>query len=661
MYVCQICKHECKTMHALVMHLKGKAGKNGHPYELKDYYDKFIKTNPNEGMCQNPNCPHGKNETKFISLSKGYAIGCTKSCIYRHPDIANKKKKTNLERRGTEFPTQSKEVLLKREQNSINTYGVSHHMKTDKYKQMFHDIHVGKTPNQPAPENDGRRKESANIARDRTNRERYGNDYTLVHNERSVKTQTERYGGVGYAVPEHMQKSKETMIEKYGYQHPMENDENKNKISKANKDSAEESSIKRMKTLEEKYGVIGMKSSLQDPEVRRKATNTLMERYGAKTYAESEEAKHKHKSEKRKKTLSKIKENINTFNKFVMNVNDKSDKIIDYNVDLKWKCKQCNVEFVDNLEGHDIPRCDKCKPFYRGNSSKLEENLYQFLKSILPNDTVIYKNDTIVLDGKELDLYIPDRNLAIEVNGLYWHSEITGKKDKNYHRNKTIACYDKGINLLQIFEDEILHKSDIVKSIIKNKLGLSDVKIGARECQGKKVTDYHIIKSFLTTNHIQGSIPSSGTSYGLFHNGELVQLLVFGKSRFNKNYDWEIIRFATKLNHTIQGGFSKLFTMFIHEHNPNNIITYSDARFGIGKVYTNVDFTLIDISDSGYFYIGVNGKRHHRIEFQKHKLKDHPLIESFDPNLTEWDNMVTNGFDRIWDCGNYVYSYQRQT
>lgn len=69
-----------------------------------------------------------------------------------------------------------------------------------------------------------------------------------------------------------------------------------------------------------------------------------------------------------------------------------------------------------------------------------------FLETFLKNNKIEYlrKNKTII-KPLELDFYIPSENIAIEFNGIYWHSEITGQKNKNYHLNKTELCEKQGI------------------------------------------------------------------------------------------------------------------------------------------------------------------------------------------------------------------------
>jgi hypothetical protein len=115
--------------------------------------------------------------------------------------------------------------------------------------------------------------------------------------------------------------------------------------------------------------------------------------------------------------------------------------------------------------------------------SSVEDEIIEWLKSLDVDN--IEKGNKSILGVKELDIYLPDYKIAIEYNGLYWHSELKGR-DRNYHLNKTLECDKQGIELIHIFEDEWIEKSDIIKSIIKGKLGLSS-KIYARKCELKEL------------------------------------------------------------------------------------------------------------------------------------------------------------------------------
>ena len=280
-----------------------------------------------------------------------------------------------------------------------------------------------------------------------------------------------------------------------------------------------------------------------------------------------------------------------------------------------------------------------------------ETAVLEYIKSII-GDSEVIANTRKVIPPKEIDIYIPEHNLAIEYNGIYWHGERNGK-GRNYHLNKTRLCEEKGIHLIHIFENEMFESPEIVKSRLSNLLGMSK-RIYARNCEiiecGSKEATY-----FMNNNHIQGAVGSK-VRYGLSYDGEVMAMMTFGKPRSKVDSQWELLRYCSKCGTNVVGGASKLLTHFIRKNSPNSILSYCDRRWGTGNLYEALGFIRSGQSNPNYFYfkIGENILKS-RVKFQKHKLSY--ILESFDPSLSEWENMKANGYDRIWDCGNLVYKW----
>jgi hypothetical protein len=323
-------------------------------------------------------------------------------------------------------------------------------------------------------------------------------------------------------------------------------------------------------------------------------------------------------------------------------INNKTPGVVVCPLHGKW------IARADNLL-HGDTRCPSCA----GTLSKIEESLREYVES-LGVECLLNKRN-IIPSGLELDIYIPKHSLAIELNGLYFHSENSGGKSRDYHLLKTKECEKLGIQLFHIFEDEWNDKQTLWKSIIKNKLKLNTNKVFARKCIVKELSLAESSK-FLNKNHLQG-YGVCKYRYGLFFNEELLSVITMCKSRFDKSLEYEISRFATKIEHTVVGGFSKLLSFFIKTHNPKSIVTYADRRISMGGVYKK--FGMIEMSPSApnYTYFKKReGLRFSRMQFQKHKLAT--KFENFDPNKTEWDNMIINGYDRVWDCGNRKFIWR---
>ena len=226
--------------------------------------------------------------------------------------------------------------------------------------------------------------------------------------------------------------------------------------------------------------------------------------------------------------------------------------------------------------------------------------------------------------------------------GDYWHSEQY--KNKYYHLNKTELCEKKGYRLIHIFEHEWINKQDIIKTKLLSIFNKDQNKIYARKCTIKEITSKEK-NEFLNRTHIQGE-DKSNVKLGLFYENELVAVMTFCKSRFNKNFEWELSRYSSS-KHVI-GGAGKLLKYFERIYKPKNLITYADRRYSQGKLYFTLGFTFDHFSLPNYFYCNKNLKIYSRIQCQKHKLKD--ILKNFDKNLSEFENMYLNNYFRIYDC-----------
>ncbi len=285
------------------------------------------------------------------------------------------------------------------------------------------------------------------------------------------------------------------------------------------------------------------------------------------------------------------------------------------------------------------------------NYSLQEKQIGDWLNSLSVNWT----SDRSILNGKEIDIYVENSKLGIELDGLYWHSfnKQESKEEKNIHLNKTLLAKEKGVRLLHILDYEWNNKKEIVQSMICSRLGITD-KIHGRKCE-VKIIDSKLSKEFITSNHIQG-FTGSKMNAGLFNNNELVMVMTFGTPRFNKNYSWELIRLSSKINVTVVGGANKLFKYFLNNYNiGNGIICYSNRRYGEGDVYLNLGFTKEYSTNPGYYWTDGN-MLWSRTKFQKNKLEK--LLNIYNQDLSESENMFNNKYRRLWDCGNNVYIYK---
>ncbi len=289
-------------------------------------------------------------------------------------------------------------------------------------------------------------------------------------------------------------------------------------------------------------------------------------------------------------------------------------------------------------------RCTKCGV----GTSKIEKRFLEDLENII--SPVDFHNRTLI-KPKELDFVLHSHNLAIELNGLVWHSEIYGRKKRNYHRKKLEECNQSGYRLISIFEDEYRDKKEIVLNQIKNILGLSNsTKIYARNCEIKEI-NYLQTSSFLANYHIQGGRKGYEISLGAFHNGELISVMTFSNKDISNQFyaeegTWELARFCSNYNYSIEGIASKLLKHFERNYVWTKVFSFADRRWSEGNLYYTLGFELSSISPPSYCYFIPNKdvcKREHRYKHRKNTNDDQAL--------SEWQNRQAQGYDRVWDCG----------
>jgi len=392
----------------------------------------------------------------------------------------------------------------------------------------------------------------------------------------------------------------------------------------------EKRSNKTKATCLTKYGVDNVSKNEQ---IKIKQKQTMITKYNVEHNSYNQET-----LDKRSKTF---------FNKywetFVLILKNKNidvsfskDDYCSHDGIYEFKCNYCNSSFSRSIESKY-----KLRPqnIYCGCQSKGTSVKEKQLFDLISYETKI-PNKRFSKDGKiyELDIYLPEINLGIEFNGMYWHSEVF--KDSDYHKNKSDWFKQNyNIDIIHVFENDFDNKLDIVLSIINNRIGNNLIKIPARKCIKKEISAKEY-KTFLDINHIQGSI-NSKIKKGLFYNNELVSVIGIGKSRFDKTD--ELHRFCNKLNYSIIGGFSKLMKGF------SNITTYCDRNYFNGNGYKTIGFIEEYKTKPNYKYYKKSIILS-RYQCQKHKLN--LMLDKFDLALTEHENMLNNGWIRIYDCGN---------
>ena len=327
-----------------------------------------------------------------------------------------------------------------------------------------------------------------------------------------------------------------------------------------------------------------------------------------------------------------------------------TDTKIDYinkSTKIKFTCNVHNTTFMQSPESL-LKGNIGCKKCTTAGVSIREQEVYEFIKSILPNDTEIVTNDRSTISPKELDVLIPSMNIAFEFDGIRWHNE-GHNGTKHSHKHKQDACNEVGIRLIQIFEDEWVDKRSIVEGKIKYLLGCDDRnRIYARKTQVREVTKQDK-KDFLNNNHIQGNCKSS-YDIGLFSDDVLVAVMSFAFNSVSNEH--LLTRYATSEN--VIGGFTKLLSYFKKSCEWATLISFADCRWSDGSVYSQSGWVLDKVLAPDYQYVD-GAKRVHKFNYRRQQLST-KLGERFDESKSEYQNTFDNGIYRIWDSGKLRYS-----
>lgn len=479
---------------------------------------------------------------------------------------------------------------------------------------------------------DGRTKESANINRQKTLMDDYGVTnarYIIGVSEKISKTNDEKYGGTGFASEELAEKSRNKTEEKYG-------------------------NINIMKTDHGKSFFIGDVNPMKKEEVRKKVSIALKGRESklkGRTYEEihGEEKAKELKEDKRKYFVEKFLPDLQKMLDYLdLEFIDKD--YINAHTWHRFKCKKCGYVIKHGWgklkEGFPCPQC-----FPRGQgSSKGEREVCEYTK-FLGFD--VLENDRTIIKPKELDIVIPSKNIAIEYNGLYYHSTLRRPDfSPKYHLNKTLECKKLGLRLIHIFEDEWVYKNEIVKERLKHILGLTQDNnvIYARDCFIKEI-DSETKNEFLKSYHIQGS-DMSVIKLGLFSkNDELLSVMTFGIGNLAKGSReipgvFELNRFCYKKGYRIIGAAGKLLEYFKRNYDWIEIFTYADLRWSNGNLYRTLGFSSDEKIRLDCWYTNTLVRVHKfAITFRKGKPKH--ISENIVKELSD--------YGKIWGCGNLKF------
>lgn len=528
-------------------------------------------------------------------------------------------------------------ILERHKKTCLEKYGVENYSQTQKSKEHMSEIWKNRSEEEI---NAMQKKMMA------TSMERYGvNNYSKTNEcrEKVKSTELKRYGGHHAGNAEIQAKQRQTCIERYGSETYSSSEEGRKHISE----------IKKAKPIEEvqRSVELGRQTSLErynvphyslTQEYHDRVKNTSLEHYGEEHWTKSDQGKKQMRKMKRSEHFEHKMKMLNECKHIVLLSNYEDYLECDQ---IKYQCLKCGEKFLSSGSNVHTVSCPFC---LHSGVSEMEKDIVFYIHSIYSGEVI--ENTRKIIAPKELDIYIPEKKLAIEFNGSYWHS--SAQKPKDYHLQKTLACRERGIRLIHIFEWEWINKRSICEALLRNAIGLNSRRIGARQCGIFEISS-ETYRMFLEEFHLQGAV-NSPMRLGLFHDEELLAVAGWGKSRFMKG-EMELHRFCIRPDVSILGALSRLCS----HSGLESFISYVDLSHFSGTGYVKAGFKEIGISSPGYCWCR-GSEILSRLQTQKHRLPE-LLGEDFDPELTEAENMELAGWIQAFDCGNLKMKWQKKS
>lgn len=316
--------------------------------------------------------------------------------------------------------------------------------------------------------------------------------------------------------------------------------------------------------------------------------------------------------------------------------------------------------------GRGCPAC-----VHRVSSGEVE--IREFLSSLGISFEVQKKMQSGSGFKKDLDLFIPSHDLAIEFNGTYWHSfnpddkvcyapkeskDEAHLRYKKRHLGKFDMCASNGVTLYQIKESDWSDKTrrTVWESRLKSRLGIQE-KIQARKTKFSAIP-VDKAREFLSVNHLQGSPQGARWAFGLEYEGNLVGVIAFSlheENRINLN------RLAFPLGLTVVGGSQKLFKNAL-EGLPTgfDVVTFSDNQYSDGGIYRTLGFEFETNLKPSYEWYH-KGRLLNKRRCRKNDGSIKGLIgeDLYNHEETEHQNMFRAGARCLYDAGYQRWIFKR--
>lgn len=567
----------------------------------EDKYKRIKQTNMIKYGVENP--LQNKEIRKKVENTNLQKYGT--KYLFQNEDIKNKIKQTNLAKYGFENPSSNEEIKNKRKEKVLDKYGVNNVFQDEEVKKQIKETNLERYGVEYVSQNNEIKDKIKNTCFERYNKE-FPSQSSKIQDKIKI-TNLQRYGTKCPLQNEKIkEKAKQACLEKYGVENISQNEEIQNKIRKTNL---------------ERYGYI---NPSQNELIKEKIKQTCLERYGVDSYSKTNEFK-----ERIKETCL---EKYNTVNPL-------------QNEKIKEKLKETC------LEKYGVPyscMTDECQKAHKNKISKI--NLKW--KELFENNNISVETE-YVIDNKRYDFHILNTNILVEVNPTYTHQSSvsvfgnTKVLDKNYHLDKVDLARKNGFRCIMVWDWDDENK---IINLLKSKQKLYAKKLTIKEVSSKDCDE------FLNQYHLQGTCKGQDIRLGLYDsNNCLIQLMTFGKPRYNKHFQYELLRLCSHKNYIITGGAEKLFKYFIDNYSPKSVISYCDNSKFDGNVYTKLGFRLDNNIKPSIHWS--NGYKHITQNLLNQLGFDRLFNTDYGKNTNNKNLMLQHNFYEVYDAGQSVYNF----
>ena len=642
-------------------------------------------------MSDKPNLQGGKGKRTYNNgviakryyegeQPEGFVLGMLPRTEEQKAKSNAKRVKTTIEKYGVSNVAQSKDVYEKMLETNLKKYGVEHPQTLESQKEKVKKTNLeryGTTNGKVLKPKVDKPKKEKKVKLPKVKDTRKGHYYNNGIITRKIKEGDVIPDGFvrGMLLSDELKKNrsakaKETFLKKYGVDNPAKSKEVLVKIQKTNLDrygvecSAQSEVVKEKikATNLKKYGV---EYSFQAEEVKDKIKATSLERYGVDNPSKSEVIKSKIVESNRKNLgvdypmQSKDvmdKSRATSFEKYGTEYPNQSEIVkskIDastlehYGVNRACKLDEFKQKIVDtNRERYGV---DYTCLIYSGKLKGNDSSYNRSFAELLDINNITYERE-FLLQKYSYDFKVGNTLIEIDptaTHNTYFSPYGDNRIDVNYHRDKTKLAKDNGYSVIHIFEWDDINK---VMQLLKNR-----VTIYARKCEVRMVSEVDT-GNYLDTYHLQGTCRGQKIRLGLYYNNQLVSLMTFGKSRFNKNCEYELLRYCA--SHNVVGGAEKLFKYFIDNYKPSSIVSYCDTSKFSGKVYDTLSFEFIKTNKPRKHWYSMKERRHITDGLLLSQGYDRLFKESHGKGTSNEELILARGYLPVYDCGQSTYIWR---